>query len=405
LSPAFISKKEKSSTASILGKELHGACIIEENALSNTQAVSYVKEFTPKIVKEAFGWVIELPTEDAHSVTKNAFVEYKQFESIYYITEFYQKDHYNYFAVEKTLGDTVISLRKDKATNIVRLLYRTKKGVIKMELSLSSARKLSNKVLVKDLGFNEGRHPKLTLTNIRAIDHADLPSKLVEFEKADVFKRYKFGVLLVKEGQIRDDEFFANESGSDRYEEFLTVLGNRIELKGWKGYTGGLDVEGHSTGTYSIFRNYYSMDSKYDIMYHVSTLLPFYEDDLQHVERKRHLGNDVVNIIFNDSSSPFDPASVITNFIHSYIVVSVDEETTKERGTTCYRVEIASQSQVPKFNPPLPNPPIFTKKELKSWLPSKLINAERAAFLAPAIRFKLTGTRKQLLSDIVSEFG
>ena len=37
LSPAFISKKEKSSTASILGKELHGACIIEENALSNTQ--------------------------------------------------------------------------------------------------------------------------------------------------------------------------------------------------------------------------------------------------------------------------------------------------------------------------------------------------------------------------------
>lgn len=130
---------------------------------------------------------------------------YRLLRYIYFIL-----DHYNYFAVEKTLGDTVISLRKDKATNIVRLLYRTKKGVIKMELSLSSARKLSNKVLVKDLGFNEGRHPKLTLTNIRAIDHADLPSKLVEFEKADVFKRYKFGVLLVKEGQIRDDEFFAN---------------------------------------------------------------------------------------------------------------------------------------------------------------------------------------------------
>ena len=111
------------------------------------------------------------------------------------------------------------------------------------------------------------------------------------------------------------------ESGSDRYEEFLTVLGNRIELKGWKGYTGGLDVEGHSTGTYSIFRNYYSMDSKYDIMYHVSTLLPFYEDDLQHVERKRHLGNDVVNIIFNDSSSPFDPASVITNFIRMLLIL------------------------------------------------------------------------------------
>ena len=45
----------------------------------------------------------------------------------------------------------------------------------------------------------------------------------------------------------------------------------------------------------------------------------------------------MVNIIFNDSSKPFDPASVITNFIHTYIVVSVDEESTKEKGEMHYR--------------------------------------------------------------------
>lgn len=31
-------------------------------------------------------------------------------------------------------------------------------------------------------------------------------------------------------------------------------------------------------------------------MYHVATLLPYQPDDLQRVERKRHLGNDVSNL-------------------------------------------------------------------------------------------------------------
>jgi hypothetical protein len=51
-------------------------------------------------------------------------------------------------------------------------------------------------------------------------------------------------------------------------------------------------------------------------MYHVSTLLPFHEDDKQRVERKRHLGNDVVNVIFVDSfTQTFNPESIKTNFI------------------------------------------------------------------------------------------
>lgn len=53
-------------------------------------------------------------------------------------------------------------------------------------------------------------------------------------------------------------------------------------------------------------------------MYHVSTLLPFHEDDKQRVERKRHLGNDVVNVIFVDSySQTFNPESIKTNFIRT----------------------------------------------------------------------------------------
>lgn len=33
-------------------------------------------------------------------------------------------------------------------------------------------------------------------------------------------------------------------------------------------------------------------------MYHVAPLLPFYEKDTQQLERKRHVGNDVVNVVY-----------------------------------------------------------------------------------------------------------
>lgn len=38
-------------------------------------------------------------------------------------------------------------------------------------------------------------------------------------------------------------------------------------------------------------------------MFHVSTLLPYSRDNRQQVERKRHIGNDIVNIIFIDPPS------------------------------------------------------------------------------------------------------
>ena len=39
-------------------------------------------------------------------------------------------------------------------------------------------------------------------------------------------------------------------------------------------------------------------------MYHVAPLLPFYEKDAQQLERKRHVGNDVVNVIFVEGDEP-----------------------------------------------------------------------------------------------------
>lgn len=49
-------------------------------------------------------------------------------------------------------------------------------------------------------------------------------------------------------------------------------------------------------------------------MFHVSTLIPFYPKDEQQVERKRHLGNDVVLIIFKEGNEPVDPRLIYSQF-------------------------------------------------------------------------------------------
>ena len=77
------------------------------------------------------------------------------------------------------------------------------------------------------------------------------------------------------------------------------------------------------------------------------------------------------------------------------MIVSVD----KERSTatkTFYNLSVICKEDVPAFGPIIPNPPVFEKgTQFRNFLFTKLINAELAAYDAPAFteKFKLTRTR------------
>jgi hypothetical protein len=49
-------------------------------------------------------------------------------------------------------------------------------------------------------------------------------------------------VVYAKEGQSTCKEFWENEHGSMGFERFLSLLGDRVKLKGWNKFRGGLDV-------------------------------------------------------------------------------------------------------------------------------------------------------------------
>jgi RAP1 GTPase activating protein 1 len=49
-------------------------------------------------------------------------------------------------------------------------------------------------------------------------------------------------------------------------------------------------------------------------MFHVSTMIPHTPNDTQQVERKRHIGNDIVVIIFKEGNTPFNPSLIRSHF-------------------------------------------------------------------------------------------
>lgn len=99
----------------------------------------------------------------------------------------------------------------------------------------------------------------------------------------------------------------------------MVALGNFVELEHWDGFSGGLDVSGKNiTGSTSLFCN---LDNFYDIMFHVAPLIPCEPNDEQNIGKKRHLGNDVVILVFSDSDLPFDPSGFNSHFNRLFLVI------------------------------------------------------------------------------------
>ncbi|TNN48237.1 Rap1 GTPase-activating protein 2 [Liparis tanakae] len=139
-------------------------------------------------------------------------------------------------------------------------------------------------------------------------------------------------------------------------------------------FRGGLDVSHGQTGSQSV----YTVHRRQEVMFHVSTRLPFTEGDAQQLQRKRHIGNDIVALVFQEEATPFVPDMIASNFLHAFILVQVEQPCS---ACTAYKVAVTAREDVPPFGPALTNPSVFKKgPEFREFLLTKLINAERACY-------------------------
>jgi len=122
----------------------------------------------------------------------------------------------------------------------------------------------------------------------------------------------------------------------------------------------------NTTGKESI----YAAFRGYEIMFHCSTLLPYTPGDAQQLERKRHLGNDIVIIVFKEGDQPLDPTVFRSHFIHIWVVIS--KLPASGDGKVHYRMEVVSKAGVKTHRPYLPEEPVFEKNsEFRNFLLTK----------------------------------
>ncbi|KAK5858128.1 hypothetical protein PBY51_002294 [Eleginops maclovinus] len=159
-------------------------------------------------------------------------------------------------------------------------------------------------------------------------------------------------------------------------------------------FRGGLDVSHGQTGSQSV----YSVHREQEIMFHVATKLPFTEGDAQQLQRKRHIGNDIVALVFQEEATPFVPDMIASNFLHAFILVQPDGD------KDSYKVSVTAREDVPPFGPLLPSPAVFKKgPEFREFLLTKLINAELACYKSERFARLEERTRAALLDTLLDD--
>ncbi|XP_035410986.1 GTPase-activating Rap/Ran-GAP domain-like protein 3 isoform X21 [Cygnus atratus] len=289
-------------------------------------------------------------------------LENPEYYTRWYFKYFLGKVHQNYIGTDAEKNPFFLSVvlsdqNNQRVPQYHSILWR-KTGTQKICLPYSPTKTLSVKSILSAMSLEKFEKSP------REIFHPEIQKDLLVLEEQEGSVNFKFGVLYAKDGQLTDDEMFSNDD---------------------------------TTGTCSIYTVYQG----HEIMFHVSTMLPYSRENKQQVERKRHIGNDIVTIVFQEgeeSSPAFKPSMIRSHFTHIFALVRYNKQ------NDSYRLKIFSEESVPLFGPPLPSPPVFTNhQEFRDFLLVKLINGEKATLETPTFSQKRQRTLDMLIRSLYQD--
>lgn len=328
-------------------------------------------------------------------------LELISFEEENYEKHYYGREHWNYFTNDELLGPVMLSLKqevnnqRDHFHVLLRTVSYTLHGTI--PASTICADRYDREAIVKELSEIAKLKPPLVLGQLPST-----PDELLKLDHIFIKTELKVGVIYIKAGQAESEEsILGNKEESPLFTEFLDLLGDRITLKGFDRYKGGLDTVHNLTGTESV----YTMWRNIEIMFHVSTMLPHEENDPQKLQKKRHIGNDIVCVAFIESDDTlFWPGCIKSYFLHTFITVRTSPKPLKEGEKRKYSVSCVCRNEVQyAFKPYLVEQDEFYKSDyFREWLLVKIVNGERASYSAPKFARMQDRTRSQLLEDIIA---
>ncbi|AWO98957.1 putative signal-induced proliferation-associated 1-like protein 3 [Scophthalmus maximus] len=359
--------------------------------------------------------VLEVPIEQ--QVTrldrlKLYSIEHVDLGARYYRDYFHGKEHSDYFGTDDKMGPVAVSIRREKLEDtkdlkdqyLYRLVVRTSELVTLRGSILEDAVASTGKHgTVRGLPLKEVLEqvvPELNVSCLRlALNTPKVTEQLLKLDEQGLSQKHKVGVLLCRAGQSTEEEMYNNEEASSAFSAFLELLGEQVLLKGFAKYAAQLDTKTDSTGTHSLYTTYQG----YEVMFHVSTMLPYMPSNPQQLLRKRHIGNDIVTIIFQEPGAlPFTPQNIRSHFQHVFVIVRVHNPCSDN---TCYSVAVTRMKDVPPFGPSIPSGVTFRDAEtFRNFLLAKVINAENAAHKSEKFHTMATRTRQEYLRDLAENY-
>lgn len=179
-----------------------------------------------------------------------------------------------------------------------------------------------------------------------------LESLLRTLKRTPVIDTHKIAILYVAPGQTTEREILGNRHGSPAYTRFLEGMGRLIRIHDQRDvYTGDIIPETDGEFAYAWW------DDIVQVVYHTATLMPNVPSDPYFVNKKRHIGNDKVRIVWNDSGQPYDHHAIPSafNFVnliiqpHSLGTIAAFSNDLHER--EFFKVTMQRMEGMPDFGP------------------------------------------------------
>lgn len=362
--------------------------------------------------------------------------------ALYYRFYFAEQDHLNLFGIDDGLGPIAISLRREtielnsvnrySATDLqlsaadlmgpmqmrapggvrhqYRVIVRTARpfamrGTVSEDSIVAAGAQLRPTANNPGLSIRDVITfvaPEAQLSCLRIGQNTQKTvDTLLKLDEQGLSSQYKVGVVYCKANQCTEEQMYNNEEGSPLFYEFLDCIAEKVELKGFTGYRGQLDNKNDSTGLHSYYTQFEGME----VMFHVSTMLPHTPNHQQQLLRKRHIGNDIVTIVFQEEDSlPFTPAIIRSQFQHVFIIVRAKGKC-PATGKPRFALAVSQAKDTPPFGPPLPENPVFVLgSRFRRFMLTKVINAECAAHSCQKFFNMSMRTRFEYLSTLAKDY-
>lgn len=246
--------------------------------------------------------------------------------------------HENYMSTNRwILGCSIISIDTNMITGESLFTFRRPTGVSIFRVELDPSM-IPEWISLTKSNFSSGtnlkpvfnsNHMLLQIFSSMDTENKFKPLPLIEepvtlraisaFDRIPVVEYHKVGLIYIGPNQSEETEILSNKVGSHDYQHLLDNVGGLIKLKDCKDvYLGGLDNENNMDGEYAIFWN----NQTTQLIFHTATMMPQNENDKYFDFKKRHIGNNYVNIFFDESGLPFNFNVIKSQFNFLNIVIS-----------------------------------------------------------------------------------